>query len=112
MLSGATGQRLGCSSSDSTARSRPLNHRAPCCGARSTTHWYSSSRSASARRAISTRYAMLAAQTLEHLPRRFGAAGLHVRQAVLDTFDRLDAIEKRLVGRCILHDQLGLAVDG
>src|SRR5262245_21529444 len=111
MLSGATGQRFGCSSSDSTARSRPLNHRAPCCGARSTTHRYSSSRSASARRATSTRYAMLAAQAIEHLPRGFGAPGLHVRQAFLNPFDGFDAIEQRLVGRRILNNQLGLAVD-
>src|SRR5262249_61365006 len=111
MLSGATGQRFGCSSSDSTARSRPLNQRAPCCGARPTTHQYSSSRSASARRAISTRYAMLAAQLVEHLPRRLGAAGLHVRKAVLNPFDRFDPVEPRLVGPGILDPPLDILLD-
>ena len=48
MLSVATGQRSGCRSNESTARSRPLNHAAPCWGARSTTYKYSSSSSASA----------------------------------------------------------------
>src|SRR3989442_145368 len=112
MLSEATGQRFGCWSSERTAPSRPLNHLAPCCGARSTTHRYSSSRSASARRAISTRYAMLAAQPSKYLPCRLGAAGLHVRQTPLNPFDGFDAVEERLVGLSILHDHFGLAVDG
>jgi hypothetical protein len=98
--------------SDRTARSRPLNHRAPCCGARPTTHRYSSSRSTSAQRAISTRYAMLAAQPREDLPRRFGAASFHVRQSLLNPFDSFDPIEQRLVGRRILDHEFSLAVDG
>ena len=36
---------------------------------------------------ISTRYAMFAAQSGKHLPRRLRAARLHVREAALDPFD-------------------------
>jgi hypothetical protein len=55
---------------------------------------------------------MLAAQPIEHLARRLGAAGLHIRQALLNAFDGFDSIEQRLVGRRILDHELGLAVDG
>src|SRR5262245_43618913 len=112
MLSGATTPRFGFWSSERTARSRPLNHFAPAAAPDRRPTGTSSSRSAAARRAISTRYAMLAAEPREHLPRRLGAARLHVRQTMLNPFDRLDAVEERLVGLGILHDQLGLAVDG
>jgi hypothetical protein len=55
---------------------------------------------------------MFAAQPTEHLPRRLGAAGLHVREALLNALDGFDSIEQRPVGRRILNYQLGLAVDG
>jgi hypothetical protein len=45
--------------------------------------------------AISTRYAMLAAEPSEHLLRRFRTAGLHIRQSPLNPFDCLDAIAER-----------------
>jgi hypothetical protein len=55
---------------------------------------------------------MLPAQPGEHLPRRFRAARLHIREPPLNPFDRLDAVEQGLVGRRILDHELGLAVDG
>jgi len=54
---------------------------------------------------------MLAAQPIEHLARRLGAAGLGVREALLNALDRFDSIEERLVSCRILDDQLSLAVD-
>src|SRR5262245_39638727 len=75
------------------------------------TQRYSSSSSPSAFFAISTRYAMLPAQPVKHLPRRLRAAGLYIRQSPLYAFDRLDAIKQGLVGLGILHDQLRLAID-
>src|SRR3972149_12019457 len=111
MLSGAIGQRFGCWSRERIARSRPLNHLAPCRGARATPHRHSSSRSASAFLAISTRYGMLPAEPGEHLLCRFRAAGLHIRQSPLNAFDRFDAVEQRLIGLGVLHDTLRLAID-
>ena len=57
------------------------------------THRYSSSSSASALLAMSTRYAMLAAQPIERLPRGLRASGLHIGQTALNAFDRYSAGE-------------------
>ena len=51
---------------------------------------------------------MLAPRTVEYLPCRLRASGLHVGQPLLEALDSLHAIEKRLVGSCILNDDLGL----
>src|SRR5215218_5101522 len=93
-------------------RSRPLNHWAPCCGARPTTHKYSSSSSVSAFFETSTRYAMLAAQPIEHLPCGLRATSFHIGQPALNPLDRLDAVEQSLVGLRVLHDELRFPVDG
>jgi hypothetical protein len=55
---------------------------------------------------------MLAAQPTEDVPRRLCAAGLHVSQSLLNPFDGFDSVEEGLVGRRILDDEFGLAVDG
>jgi CrcB protein len=54
---------------------------------------------------------MVAAQPIERLPRRLGAASLHVGQPPLNSLDRLHAIEERLVGLRILDHELRLPVD-
>jgi len=76
-----------------------------------TTHKYSSSRSACAFLAISTRYAMLPAKPGKHLPRRLRAAGLHVRQSLSKRFNRFDPVKQRLVRRRVLNYKVSLVVD-
>ena len=61
---------------------------------------------------MSTRYAMLAAQPVEHVPRALGATGLHIGQPALNPLDSVHAVEKRLVRLCILHHEFRLPVDG
>jgi len=39
------------------------------------------------------------------------ASGFHISQPSLNALDRLHAFEKRLVGFCILNDDLGPPVD-
>ena len=53
---------------------------------------------------------MLTPQSIEHLPRRLRAAGFHIRQPALNPLDGFDAVEERLVGRRVLHHQLGSSV--
>ena len=55
---------------------------------------------------------MLASHPLEHFPGRPRSTRLDVRESSLERLDRLDAIEKLLVGLGILNDDLGAAVDG
>jgi hypothetical protein len=55
---------------------------------------------------------MLAPQASEGLPRRSGAAGLHVGQPSLDPFDGFNAIQQRLIGFRVLDDELRFPVDG
>jgi len=88
-----------------------LNHKEPWFGARSMTHRYSSSSWASAIFAISTRYAMLAPQPVEHPPRWLGTAGLYIGQPSLKALDGFDATQKLLVGFRVLHDELCPSVD-
>jgi hypothetical protein len=47
---------------------------------------------------------MLAAEPIEHLPRRLRAAGLHVPLTALNALDGLHSIQDRSVGLRILHD--------
>jgi hypothetical protein len=70
------------------------------------------SSSASAFLVISTRYAMLTPQSIEHLPRWLRAADFHIRQPALNPFDGLDAVEQRLVSRRVLHHQLRFSIYG
>ena len=57
-----------------------------------------------------TVYTVLAAQPIEDLPRRLGAAGLHVGQPAQNPFDGPDAITQHLVRLHILHDQFARPV--
>jgi len=54
---------------------------------------------------------MLAPQSVEHLPCWLGASGFYVGQPSLKALDGLHAIEKLLVGFCILDNDLGSPVD-
>src|SRR5262249_27562395 len=92
-------------------RSRPLNHAAPCFGARSITQRYNSSSSASAFFASSTWYAMLASEPVEHLPRRPRSPRLHIRKPALNALDGFHAFDELLVRFSILHDDFRLAID-
>ena len=74
-------------------------------------HRYSSSSWSSALFAISTRYAMLATQPVEHRPSRLRAAGTHVGQPSLEALDGLHAIEQVLIGLGVLDHNLGSSVD-
>src|SRR6202035_1002811 len=61
--------------------------------------------------ASSTRYAMFASKPVEHLPRWLRSPSLHISQASLNSLNGRYALQKLLVGFCILHDDLGFSVD-
>jgi hypothetical protein len=55
---------------------------------------------------------MLAPQPIENPTRRSDAAGLDIAQSALDTLDRLDTVEQRLVRRDVLDDEFRFSIDG
>jgi len=55
---------------------------------------------------------MLAAEPIEHLPRRLRAASFYIGQPTLNPLDSLNAVDQRLVGLRVLHDKLRLPIDG
>src|SRR5262245_23216479 len=75
-LSGARGQRRGDFSSVKIARSNPSYHSPAFSGAWYLTHRYASSASCKAEGEMSTRYAMLAPQFFQRLPRRTPLAAI------------------------------------
>src|SRR5947209_1331125 len=54
---------------------------------------------------------MLAPNSGEHLPSWLRASSLHISQPLLKVLDRLDAIQKLLIGFGVLNNDFGPSVD-